>query len=223
MTWLLWKDYRMNRLILIVALALLIVPYALAVILAWYHTGVFFSNLLQKRNLLHASIWSLCLLQVTLALLGGNSIACERMDRSAEFLAYLPISRRRILASKLLVAIGLGAPTWILNLLLLTIGLAFPTAWVDGYFLRILAVIATTGLVVFCAGWFFSSMLESPTFAVCLGLLTPTILWLTGLTLHNREQVPFVTLFWWLQGVCLAIAAISLVGGTLYYLRRVEA
>src|SRR3954470_9088286 len=40
------------------------------------------------------------------AVLGGNAIACERSDRSAHFLAYLPPTKTQILASKFLVAAG---------------------------------------------------------------------------------------------------------------------
>ena len=56
-----------------------------------------------------------------LALLGGNSIAGERVDRSAEFLAYLPVSRGRILASKLLVALAAVPLIWLPNLVILAI------------------------------------------------------------------------------------------------------
>ena len=102
MKWLIWKDYRLNRLIFITALAFLVGPHLLAAILIWYGAeppnarGLFFAG---------STLYSLAFLQLAFALLGGNSIAGERMDRSAEFLAYLPVSRGRILASKLLVAL----------------------------------------------------------------------------------------------------------------------
>ena len=44
--------------------------------------------------------------QLSIALIGGNAISGERVDRSAEFLYSLPIARRKLLASKLLFALA---------------------------------------------------------------------------------------------------------------------
>ncbi len=43
---------------------------------------------------------------------GANAIARERADRSAEFLAYLPISRVRILASKAALPLAVVSVVW---------------------------------------------------------------------------------------------------------------
>ena len=56
---------------------------------------------------------------LTLTLLGGYAIACERADRSAEFLAYQPIPRSKILASKLVWPIAAAVVIWSVNLCVL--------------------------------------------------------------------------------------------------------
>ena len=56
---------------------------------------------------------------VVAAMLGGNAIACERSDRSAHFLAYLPPTKTQILASKFLVAAGALAVLWGANCLVI--------------------------------------------------------------------------------------------------------
>src|SRR5208282_1173833 len=120
MKWLLWKDFRVNRVVFIAALVLLIIPHALVAILIWRAVkqpdpaGLFGPS----------SFYSLGLLQLVFALLGGNSIAGERFDRSAEFLAYLPVSRGRILASKLLVSLAAVPLVWLPNLAVLATAVA---------------------------------------------------------------------------------------------------
>jgi hypothetical protein len=231
MTWLVWKDFRLNRLIFIVAAVLLVLPFVIPVVVTWYQTGYPFPrNAINLRNNLAGScFWSLGLLQLTMALAGGNAIACERMDRSAEFLAYLPVSRGRILASKLLVALGLVAMVWLPNLVMIVSIAGHPAVLVDTRFLTMFGLMATTGLTLFCVAWFFSAILQSPTFSVCLGLLPPIIVGMCVVTsmatqLHGSDRTA-QTLGWYRNlylGTCLSLAAVCFVGGTFCYLRRVE-
>lgn len=231
MTWLVWKDFRLNRLIFGVGLFLLVLPYVIPIIATWYQTGSPFpgnAQSLGSRDLLASSIWSLWLLQVTMALVGGNAIACERADRSAEFLAYLPVPRGRILASKLLVVLGLVALIWIPNLAVLAMTQA-PAEFGNTRLLQELMLPAATGLTFFCVAWLFSAILQSPTFSVCLGLLAPII---AGVCIaiildHQRDgSNPSAQVFRWYHdlylGLCLSLSVASFVGGTFYYLRRVE-
>ena len=39
MKWLVWKEYRLNRVVLIVGATLLVVPHAVALVLAWREVG----------------------------------------------------------------------------------------------------------------------------------------------------------------------------------------
>ena len=176
-----------------------------------------------------SSFYSLGLLQVAMALLGGNSIAGERVDRSAEFLAYLPVSRGRILASKFLVALAAVPLIWLPNLVVLVIAYAllppFHSAR-EAYLISTFGTIAVTGLTFFCVAWLFSCMLRSPTFSACAGLFVPLLVatgisWVMYLLDFWRvgEGVWFLRWYW---GLCLAISAASFPAGTLYYLRRVE-
>jgi ABC-type transport system involved in multi-copper enzyme maturation permease subunit len=230
MSWLIWKDYRLNRLIFILAAVLLVLPHVVIVTGNFVHTGTF--RLVAPLSVIiwGGSFWSAILSQLIVAVMGGNVIAGERSDRSAEFLGYLPIARRRILASKFLVALGLAAIVWVPNLAVLlplqeAVGPRFPQAIV-------LATIATTGLTFFCVAWFFSSMLTSPTFSTCIGLLTPLTVWLCTVwvaltfwvspeTIQHREELPHIALYWY-HGVCLSISAVCFVAGSVYFLRRVE-
>ena len=85
MNWMIWKEYRLNRLILIVGAVLLILPHAIALVLTWRGVGpdVGYAAQRMPKNFLVAGMYSLVISQLTLALLGGHAIACERADRSA--------------------------------------------------------------------------------------------------------------------------------------------
>jgi len=231
MKWLIWKEYRLNRLILIVGAVLLVAPHAVALVLALRGVGPVTEGGLSRlqMNLLLSAIWSLVLSQLTLALLGGNAIAGERADRSAEFLAYLPVARARILAAKIVLALVTVALIWIPNLLiLLRIFARLPEVWAEFYaaFWIFFGTVAITGLAFFCIGWLLSSVLESPTFSICGGLVTPYLVML-GLALlgwwSGYVEEAFGPWYWGTyRGTCLVLALGCFAAGTWYYLRRVE-
>jgi len=240
MNWLLWKEYRLNRLIVLVGVFLLLFPYAVAAgLLAWHWRPVgaeiHGARLWQYWRLLAplwwsrmvwAALYSLGISQLTFGLLGGSAIAGERVDRSAEFLAYLPLSRGRILAAKLLFTLAVSAVIWLPNLVILGISvLVLAVKAGDGA--SILANITATGLVFFGVGWLLSTMTESPSISVCVGLVVPVIVltaicgvgYLADLPADSHYP-PYISL--WYQVVSMAIALASFGAGTVYYLRRVE-
>ena len=118
MKWLIWKEYRVQRLVLIVGAVLLVLPYAM--VLGLFRFAPVRGSLADWcMGLLVAAAYSVGISQLTMALLGGNAIAGERADRSAEFVAYLPLTRARILAAKLTVVLLGVAAIWVPNLLIL--------------------------------------------------------------------------------------------------------
>jgi ABC-type transport system involved in multi-copper enzyme maturation permease subunit len=178
MTALLWKDYRLNRGVLLLGIALLLGPYAAVFPLALYGHWPSLPPVGEwSALLLAASFFSLGLSQLTLALLGGNSIAAERADRSAEFLAYLPPSRLQILASKLLLALLAAGAIWAVNLsvtelLVPALGEALDSSW-DKVAPRSMLTAGT--VLVFGASWLGSAVLNSPASATSLGIAVAAV------------------------------------------------
>jgi ABC-type transport system involved in multi-copper enzyme maturation permease subunit len=176
-----------------------------------------------------SSLYSLTLSQVAVALIGGNAIAGERVDRSAEFLFSLPVTRRRLLASKLLMAVLIIAVPWVFNSPILgcLVG-TLPVREFPAGLGSLLTFIAVTGLTFFCVAWFLSSVLASPTFAVCGGLVTPWIigsgfLVVCGLLGVRLNEEHFEEHFEdWYRISCLTISPPLFALGTWLYLRRVE-
>jgi len=229
MKWLVWKEYRLNRLILIVGAVLLIAPHAVALVLALRGVGPVMGPGTSRwcANLMLSAVYSLVFSQLTLALLGGHAIACERADRSAEFLAYLPVARSRILAGKLVVALAAAAIIWVPNLLMVILFLAsaeipVPRAYVHEAAWTWLGTTAITGLAFFGIGWLLSSMLESPTFSICGGLVTPYLVLMAFALLVWWFEWPEKVIGWGYLGACLVLGPACFAAGTRYYLRRVE-
>ena len=214
MKWLIWKEYRLQRLILVVGVFLLVVPY----------TVPFYQLMWNSRygwTLGFAACSSTILSILTLALLGGNAIACERADRSAEFQAYQPIPRWAVLLSKLALPILAALVLWSVNLLFYEqgsprqSGMLPDREWMFTFMLF--------GFCAFSVAWLVSAMQSSPTFAVGAGMAAPVatmlqvalIYWLVdGLPSRSLEIAWTVTIF--------TLGLLSFAAGTWYYLRRVE-
>jgi ABC-type transport system involved in multi-copper enzyme maturation permease subunit len=215
MMWLLWREYRLNRLILISGLAVSLTPYVTGVVkLSWWIPRGWQTSWQIVGVFSEAAFYSLVCFQLTMAVLGGNAIAGERADRSAEFLVYLPLSRPRRVASKLILTLATMLVFWSVNLvvLLLPPNLLLEA---DAVFLGpadiIFGYVAITGLTFFSVGWLISSLQSSPTFAICGGLMTPLVIFLC------------LCGAWAAYGItCTVIAVVCFSIGTWYYLGRVE-
>ncbi len=224
MKWLLWKDYRHNRPVVIATLLFLLGPHLMALC----NTLILKGNApngtpLWKTNFIASSMCSLFVCQLVAAVLGGNAIAGERVDRSAEFLASLPITRRRILASKIVIALAIIAVIWLTNAPALVCLMASKRMELC-QLAQLFAVVAITAATFFSVAWLLSSYINSPTFAAAGGLLTPLVFGqtsaLTGYLLgFNSDDVTYVYVY---CGLCLAAAPVCFAVGTRHYLRRVE-
>jgi ABC-type transport system involved in multi-copper enzyme maturation permease subunit len=233
MKWLLWREYRLNRLILVTEVVLLLLPYLFVLVaLPWANVPANQAAGYIAAAFGVAAVYSLTIAQLTVALLGGNAIAGERADRSAEFIAYLPLPRTRRLICKLVLAFCATVLIWGLNLpVLLILWSLFP----DELALRIdnagyiVAYIAITGLTFYGVSWLISSFQSSPTFAVCGGLIVPLLV-VSGLSavtaiaslfIENPGYADrFIAIGYLI--ICAAFAIACFATGTWYYLKRIE-
>jgi ABC-type transport system involved in multi-copper enzyme maturation permease subunit len=186
--------------------------------------------------LLGAVGYSLALSQLTIALLAGNAMAGERADRSAEFMAYLPVSRPKRMAAKLILAGCAAAVIWgfssVMASLILGASEQLRTAWWTRPWDRLAidaavffaTYVAITGATFFGVAWLVSSFQSSPTFAACAGLITPVLvvagLQAVALLCKPRLTGPIVGGGYAI--ICLSLACCGLAAGSLYYIRRVE-
>jgi hypothetical protein len=224
-----WKDVRVNRLPLLVGVVLLVGPYLLAVGFGMLNPplGSPGAPATWGNILALGSIYSLACSQLTLALLAGNVIAVERVDRSAEFLAYLPPSKAQILFSKSALLIGVGLIITAVNLatalvahLLIgrTDGVSLGKPLVD------LLQISLVGVGAAGVGWAASAKLETTGAPVLFAIVTPIVIpgafYLTWFALGwSILELSGTTILL----TCGVVGAVFFVVGWIYYLRRVEA
>lgn len=217
---LLWKEFRLCWPILLVGAGLLTAPYLIPLLGKSLGYSV-------RVDWPGAAVFSLALSILTLTLFGGSAIACERADRSAEFLAYQPIPRGKILASKLVWPIAAAVVIWGVNLcVLFACGELPERRAADAY--ATLGLSLTIGLVCFSVAWFVSSLQDSPTYAVGCGVVAPIAIWLCfglvnwltgGKVPSNGVYSGYLAVYF---AVILAVGIASFISGCWYYLHRVE-
>lgn len=208
MKMLLWKDYRQMRPVLIFGALLLAAPYVMLL-----YTPAFPN---WQSQLQDAAGFSLLLSLLTCALLGGTSMAAERGDRSAEFLAGLPIRRLYGLLSKLILCLAAyGA------IVLITMTVALPlidrVQWPAYFALSMIA------MLILGIAWLCSSFMDSTPIATAVGIAVPSLMGVSWamIMLHWDIQVTD-------QLTALIFATLGLVGllniaaGCVIYLRRVQ-
>lgn len=165
------------------------------------------------------------------AALGGMSFAVERRDRTAEFLAMLPITRRRIAMSKLCVGFTCVAAMLAVHVAMLAIATRFLGA-MGSYFAwdnfeR--QVLTSVGLVLFAFGvaWLASARLESAVISTCLAIgcaIVGSIVAMTALTEWSGRQYIGLNQ-WFVQGWYSLLTGgtgiLAILVGRILYIRRV--
>jgi hypothetical protein len=230
---LLWKDLRVNRPVLLTGAVLLLAPLLITSLYnlhvgslaghpaPWYVTWAL------------GGVWSTVLSLLTVALLAGNAVAGERADRSAEFVAGLPISRRAIITSKAIVALGATIVIWAI-LLLIVFGLA-PTRLSYGDVgcyrsafeaaeaellaqgrREILPFAALATVLIFGIAWFSSSFFASPVLAAGSGIAAPMVIGMIMAT-ANRFGADLGNGVYALS--CVIVGIVAFVAGTICFIR----
>lgn len=222
---LIWKDLRVNRPVLVLAAAFALACYAMMAVTAsldptassgpW---GPWIGAVL-----LAGSVASHAVSQISISVLAGNIIAVERIDRSAEFLAYLPASRRTILSAKAAVLGGVVFALTVIHLIGAVSAIALvgsPTSRQNEFDPLLLGVISAFGFCGSGVGWLASCMVRSNAIAILLAMSSPILTALTTrlvvFVFDPLNSTPFYVVAW------LIVGATGFVWGTRHYLRRVE-
>jgi ABC-type transport system involved in multi-copper enzyme maturation permease subunit len=223
---LLWKDYRLARPLLILGAAVLVTIYGLGALVeiksAWPSTPTAkaWGTMLVAQGTV-ALYLSCCIT----GLLGGHAIACERADRSAHFLAYLPPTKTQILASKFIIAACASAVMW--GWLLLSVYVIAPrlggTPGQSGFGAMISApAAASLCALTFGVGWLASARLESTTVPILLALTSPVVVSLLLLAALDLLGLPRARMTDWSIPACFAAGTAAFAAGTWTYYARVE-
>lgn len=225
---LIWKDIQLNRLPLALFGGLIIAAYVLAVTQMVTNSNLSMQSVSKVASMIFtaAAFMGYGVSQFSLSVLAGNLVASERVDRSAEFLAYTPASRRSILGAKgvLLAAAALGA--MLLHCGLASIGYALDSSASspgDAFF-STAAIFGQTAAYGFCGagvGWLASCYLSSNAFAVLFAVTTPLVVPMTN-TILLQAIDRYDSLQWVNIAVWCLLGVVGFLWGAIHYLGRVE-
>jgi ABC-type transport system involved in multi-copper enzyme maturation permease subunit len=197
-----------------------------------------------------AALVALGLMAFLSASFGGAAFAAERRDRSADFLAMLPVTRRQVATSKLLAALFCLLVPCAVHLAVVLVGLLATgsSRTVD------FATTATAlrhalamGVMMFGVAWLLSAVLDSAALAATIGIaitaatgafvgnLATRALLATGANVYTGDpgEVVWVlinpgmyrqtvlSIYNTVHSVAVAVGVLALVAGTVIYVRRV--
>jgi ABC-type transport system involved in multi-copper enzyme maturation permease subunit len=212
MNWLLWREYRLNRWILALGTVGILAPLLIAAVAFSTSDGEAFPKFLSMHGCSQLSA------AFAVALLAGNAVAGGRADRSAEFLAYLPLSRWRTLASKLIFPLLIIAVAWSLNLVFVVARIR-PVEPMEFEGMTDLRVFASALLITYSAAWLATQFLSSPTYAGIIGFVAPWVVAVLVVAMPTLSLEDMTTLNGWVVLVNLSVALVCFCIGTGCYLR----
>ncbi len=181
---LMWKDLRVNRLIIVFYFIGAAILTGAAIIILYCilpapgQPNAPYRSTTQYFGETFTLLMGLTCLMA--AMLGANSASAERVDRSDAFLAYLPPSRRLVLFSRLAAGLGLTLGLAAFNLLLIALTYSIGDQHPSRYELRGVESFLVAAWVLFAVSWGAAACIgSSVAIGMVIGLLFPGMLWMS--------------------------------------------
>ena len=195
---------------------LIMIPYLMATLSIFFPDS---SHPPSWRTITQAAFrFSLVLSSIIIAMVCGCAFSLERADRSAEFLAYMPPSRKRIVTSKAIVNVFAILAIQILNpLVLFAVSGGLNWSWKDTGEFFCLWLPST--FYIFSFSWFFSSFLKSPIISTGLGIAS---FFTFGIFLNFFYYFPVVAPMELYTPIAIVLSIAAFIGGIVCYLYRTE-
>jgi len=230
---LVWREWRCSRTILFVALGIIVALLLLVFSLPQppETAGGKISVVDRMAVVGYFATWIAVHVSVfLLPMIAANSLAGERADRSAEFIAPLPVSRSVRLVAKVVllaaVAIALWAPVLLVAPLLGNSQLVKADDYRSG--LGLLGMVAAFTLLATALAWLLAGWVESPVIAAVGAIAIPVAVpWVMfSLQVPFLAPASFFSLWFDSQGIpqslTLLVAAAFFAAGSALYVRRLE-
>ena len=230
---LVWREWRRSRTILFVALGIIV-----ALLLLVFSqpqppetAGGKISVVDRMAVVGYFATWIAVHVSVfLLPMIAANSLAGERADRSAEFIAPLPVSRSVRLVAKVVllaaVAIALWAPVLLVAPLLGNSQLVKADDYRSG--LGLLGMVATFTLLATALAWLLAAGVESPVIAALGAIAIPVAVPWVMFSLQVPFLAPASFFSFWIdsegipQTLTLLVATAFFAAGSGLYVRRLE-
>ncbi len=229
----LYKDYRLLRVYLRMSALTSILIYPVIFGFVYWFTESYLESEQQKfafqlcLTLIWTSMNGLVLTCLFASIVAASSIALERSDRSAEFLACLPPTRWQNLMSKLLLVVTIVGGMLALHNTT-TFGAWIMTAYArtGDFKVQPMANLMITCVIVCMTGFSFagSSLMKSNGGPAVLGLLSPLLSFSIVVAIAKLLDIPsegdtFAILY---SISCATLGVTMLLCGSLWYLNRSE-
>lgn len=231
---LVWREWRRSRTILFVALGIIVA--LLLLVFSQPQTppeaaGGKISVVDRMAVVGYFATWIAVHVSVfLLPMIAANSLAGERADRSAEFIAPLPVSRSVRLVAKVVllaaVAIALWAPVLLVAPLLGNSQLVKADDYRSG--LGLLGMVATFTLLATALAWLLAAWVESPVIAALGAIAIPVAVPWVMFSLQVPFLAPASFFSFWIdsegipQTLTLLVATAFFAAGSGLYVRRLE-
>jgi ABC-type transport system involved in multi-copper enzyme maturation permease subunit len=220
-----WREWRRDRPIVLSIVA--IVPTIALLIVAQNMRdirGDFTGNAL--RMFLEMAVhFALMLGVVFVPVLAAHAVAGERADRSARFVAALPVTRLCRLTAKVATLLGLVLLLWVPFLVWLVFQPPTFSPGPSGYF----GMAVTLTLLTTALAWLLAAWLDTVVVAAGAAIFVPLAVWLLLSTLRQIEWEDRKAFFeLWIRPdyapslLTLLVAAACFAAGTAIYLQRTE-
>jgi hypothetical protein len=219
---LLKKDWGLNCVPIYGGLVLVASPYLVAALAAMTARGPLRGREV-SQSFMVAAVMADVLTILLAAVFGAAAFALERRERSADFLAMMPVSRMCVVASKLVLASVVLAALWLSNCAIYSIACHyghFPPSSVNVIGDMLIASILL--FTLFGVAWLFSSFLSSPPIAAFISIGVGCAAFFWPELLPNSNSVPEGDNDTLLFLVFIIFGLLGVVIGTFHYLRRVE-
>jgi ABC-type transport system involved in multi-copper enzyme maturation permease subunit len=217
------KDWRLFRVPVVATVLLGAIAYAACSIMYeidWRHVeeNVLYHQPQLSNYMASAATFGLWTVAVMAAAYGGSAFATERRERWGDFLSLLPPGRWQVVVSKLFVAVGCIAASAAVHAVILIV--AHAARWPDitfGLGIWSAAVLMLFGVAWLCSTWLNSAAISASVaiaLTICIGALLAT--WFDS---GPSERQWGMELF---GAIAVTVGAVCVIGGAMYYIRRVE-
>jgi ABC-type transport system involved in multi-copper enzyme maturation permease subunit len=214
---LLQKDLRLYRAAIITAAIGIVGPYVLIIIvLIW---GALAGGSPDGRIFEGFSTLGIWTAIVIAGIFGGSAFSIERRDRTADFLAMLPISRTRVMLSKCAIAAGPILVLWLVHFAVYFLACTSEFHGPGGIF-EVFSLSTSAIIIVFGVAWFAGLFVRSPAISASVGLvllIAPSFLIALHWDRAATKISPVAVIFLW----NMVVGIVSFVAGAIIFLVRV--
>lgn len=170
---LLWKEYRTNAHLIVIGCSILFLPVLLAISMTSANSNDANISEIVAVGMIFGSVASLVVSQVMMICLGGFLVGGERSARTFEFLFNQPVSRFKIVISKLLFALAWIVAVWLLGLLMMLVGWQSLEAGnapnLEGLGFEFFIDVGAVGVMLFATCWLASNIFDGSVLAMAVG------------------------------------------------------